>query len=124
MNAAEAREKLTAELERLDHEAGEEAREQAEQRGSDEISGGLDFGDRGSRETAAMEGDLAQGTLRMQRAQVVAALERIDAGEYGRCVVCGKEIDDERLEARPEADTCREHADTASPSQPRDVPRV
>ncbi|MCE0767913.1 TraR/DksA C4-type zinc finger protein [Pseudonocardia kujensis] len=124
MNTTQAREMLTAELERLDHEAGEEAREQEEQRDSDELAGGMDFGDRGSRETEAMEDDLARGTLRMQRAQVVAALERIDAGSYGRCAVCGKQIDDERLEARPETDKCRDHADTATPAEPGDVPRV
>jgi DnaK suppressor protein len=84
----------------------------------------MDFGDRGSRIAEAMENDLSRGTLRMQRAQVVAALERIDAGEYGRCAVCGKEIDDERLEVRPETDRCRDHADTASPSRPDDVRRV
>ncbi|MFC5947402.1 TraR/DksA family transcriptional regulator [Pseudonocardia lutea] len=124
MNVTDAREKLTAELERLDHEAEEEARDQAEQRDSDELAGGMDFGDRGSRIAEAMENDLSRGTLRMQRAQVVAALERIDAGEYGRCAVCGKEIDDERLEVRPETDRCRDHADTASPSRPDDVRRV
>ncbi|WP_433506987.1 TraR/DksA family transcriptional regulator [Pseudonocardia halophobica] len=124
MNTTQAREKLTAELERLDHEAGAEARDQEEQRDSDELSGGMDFGDRGSRETEAMEDDLALSTLRMQRAEVVAALERIEAGEYGRCAVCGKEIDDERLEARPETDKCRDHADTRSPSRPGSVPRV
>lgn len=124
MNTTQARERLTAELERLDHEADEEARDQEERRDSDELSGGMDFGDRGSRETEAMEDDLARGTLRMQRAEVVAALERIEAGEYGRCAVCGKEIDDERLEARPETDKCRDHADSTTPSQPGSVPRV
>jgi DnaK suppressor protein len=124
MNTAEAREKLTAELERLDHEAGEEARDQEAKRDSDELAGGMDFGDKGSRETEAMEDDLSRGTLRMQRAQVVAALERIDAGEYGRCAVCGKEIDDERLEIRPETDRCRDHADTGSPSEPNVARRL
>lgn len=39
------------------------------------------------------------------------ALERIEAGTYGTCNVCGKEIDTERLEANPAATTCREHMD-------------
>jgi DnaK suppressor protein len=43
-----------------------------------------------------------------QRDQVIAALARIDAGTYGKCVDCGKPIPDERLEARPEAQRCLE----------------
>ena len=39
-----------------------------------------------------------------------AALRKIDEGTYGRCEVCGKEIDAERLEAMPGTRTCREHA--------------
>ena len=31
---------------------------------------------------------------------------RIDAGSYGQCVDCGRELPDERLEARPEAERC------------------
>jgi RNA polymerase-binding transcription factor DksA len=41
-----------------------------------------------------------------QRDQVRAALARVDAGTYGRCVNCGNEIPDERLDARPEAAYC------------------
>jgi RNA polymerase-binding transcription factor DksA len=39
-----------------------------------------------------------------------AALRKIDEGTYGRCEVCGKEIEAERLEAMPGTRTCREHA--------------
>jgi len=34
------------------------------------------------------------------------ALLKIDAGTYGKCVDCGGEIDENRLEALPYADTC------------------
>ncbi len=34
------------------------------------------------------------------------ALERIEAGDYGYCDVCGVEIGIERLEARPTAELC------------------
>ena len=34
------------------------------------------------------------------------ALERIDDGTYGTCERCGKEIAEERLEARPYAELC------------------
>jgi len=42
--------------------------------------------------------------------ELLAARARIDAGNYGRCEHCGKTIPDERLEARPEARFCMEHA--------------
>ena len=44
--------------------------------------------------------------VKAQREQVVAALGRLDAGTYGRCVDCGTELPEERLEARPEAARC------------------
>ncbi|MEU0969936.1 TraR/DksA C4-type zinc finger protein [Streptomyces sp. NPDC005917] len=34
------------------------------------------------------------------------ALERLEAGEYGQCAVCGEPIPRERLEVRPAATTC------------------
>ncbi|HZD60286.1 MAG TPA: TraR/DksA C4-type zinc finger protein [Anaerolineae bacterium] len=41
-------------------------------------------------------------------ARVNAALRRIDEGTYGLCVVCGRPIERERLEALPYADLCIE----------------
>jgi len=41
-----------------------------------------------------------------RRAEAVQALARLDAGMYGRCVDCGQQIDDARLEFRPEAARC------------------
>ena len=38
--------------------------------------------------------------------EVVAALARLDAGEYGVCESCGEPIPEARLEARPTARTC------------------
>ena len=43
-----------------------------------------------------------------QRAEVVAALQRIEDGTYGTCVDCGQPIPDARLEVRPEAARCIE----------------
>ncbi len=43
-----------------------------------------------------------------QRAEVEAALARLDAGTFGTCVDCGKPIPDARLEVRPEAARCVE----------------
>lgn len=53
------------------------------------------------------------GAQLLRRALIRCALVRLDDGSYGSCAVCGREIDEERLEARPEAATCREHADVA-----------
>jgi RNA polymerase-binding protein DksA len=39
-------------------------------------------------------------------AAIDAALGRIDDGTYGRCERCGKEIEEERLEALPWATLC------------------
>ena len=41
-----------------------------------------------------------------QRAEVEAALQRIEEGTYGVCVDCGQPIPDARLEVRPEAARC------------------
>lgn len=43
---------------------------------------------------------------RDERAEVVAALARLDAGTYGICARCGRPIPAARLEARPMATLC------------------
>lgn len=40
-------------------------------------------------------------------ARIDAALERIEAEEYGLCVRCGKEISEERLDLLPDTPFCR-----------------
>jgi RNA polymerase-binding transcription factor DksA len=40
---------------------------------------------------------------------VVAAIARIEDGSYGVCRVCGKQIEDDRLQADASAPTCKEH---------------
>jgi len=52
------------------------------------------------REEASLE------VLLAQQERVRAALGRVDAGTYGQCVDCGRDLSDERLEARPEAERC------------------
>ncbi|MFA6050470.1 MAG: TraR/DksA C4-type zinc finger protein [Candidatus Paceibacterota bacterium] len=48
-------------------------------------------------------------TLEIKFNEVKDALERIENGTYGICSVCGKEIEEERLEANPAATTCMTH---------------
>ena len=50
--------------------------------------------------------DALRRSVRDERAEVAAALSRVDAGTYGTCVVCGGPIAAGRLEARPMATTC------------------
>lgn len=79
-------------------------------------SGGADAGestaldqhpaDSGTNLADADREEASAEVLRAQLERVRAALARLDAGTYGRCVDCGRELPDERLEARPEAERC------------------
>lgn len=65
-----------------------------------------DWEDRASLVEAADNLTLVAESERAQLAAVTAALERLDAGTYGLCAVCGRPIDRERLRAVPEAARC------------------
>jgi len=39
--------------------------------------------------------------------QISAALQRIDAGDFGTCTKCGAKIDEERLDLLPQTPFCR-----------------
>jgi RNA polymerase-binding transcription factor DksA len=54
------------------------------------------------RETAVIE------AAQNDRGEIEAALARIENGTYGRCIDCGKEIPEGRLEIKPEAARCLE----------------
>jgi RNA polymerase-binding transcription factor DksA len=49
--------------------------------------------------------------LETRLGEVTGALARIADGTYGTCRICGKDIETERLDADPSADTCKEHLD-------------
>ncbi len=52
---------------------------------------------------------MAQATERQrqtQMARLTAALERLDAGDYGYCTSCGEPIPEQRLAIDPAAPTC------------------
>lgn len=64
-------------------------------------------------QTIAYDRAQAQALLAGARNDLVeidAAFARLDAGTYGVCEVCGREIPGERLEARPAARRCVRHA--------------
>lgn len=50
--------------------------------------------------------DAMREVVQAQREQVREALTRLDNGTYGRCVDCGRQLSDDRLDARPEAARC------------------
>lgn len=55
------------------------------------------------------ENDRTEAILQSARGQrdgVLAALDRIEKSRYGRCVDCGHDIPEGRLEARPDASRC------------------
>jgi len=45
-------------------------------------------------------------SLELKLKDVNSALEKMEKGEYGKCENCGKEIEEERLKAAPEARLC------------------
>ena len=47
--------------------------------------------------------------LEIRALEVKNALKRIQEGNYGKCEVCGKPIEEERLAANYAASTCIEH---------------
>ncbi len=49
-------------------------------------------------------------TIKDRLAAIDKALDRIDSGDYGVCLVCGSEIADQRLKALPTAEVCRKCA--------------
>jgi DnaK suppressor protein len=56
--------------------------------------------------------------------RVTAAIERIDAGIYGTCLVCGDLIEPARLRALPEAAECIDCVRFAEDTPPRSVTSV
>ena len=63
-------------------------------------------------ETEARELDVARVAMFEGRLSLIDdALARIERGEYGRCVVCGRPIPEERLELVPETPHCVEDAE-------------
>jgi RNA polymerase-binding transcription factor DksA len=95
-------EELDAELERsasvLEHGGGADTGELTtfDQHPADSGSNLADA----DREEASLE------VIRAQQERVREALARVEDGTYGKCVDCGRELPDERLEARPEAARC------------------
>ncbi len=106
MDVTRARKQLEARLAEIGHSSAVLSAEGTEQ-GSGDLSHvhqhpgdqGTDISD-AEREVAVLDAAAADKHL------IERALERIDAGTYGRCVDCGKKIPDARLKVRPEVARC------------------
>ena len=48
----------------------------------------------------------ARRRKKMQKVAVQSALQRIENGQFGTCIFCGKLIPEERLEVAPESSSC------------------
>jgi RNA polymerase-binding transcription factor DksA len=71
-------------------------------------------------ETEARELDLARQTMFEARIGLIdEALRRVQRDEYGRCVICGREIPAERLDLVPETPYCIEDAEREQQSSGR-----
>ena len=68
--------------------------------------GTAEAGDAGANLTEADRNEAAVQSALEHRTAVLAALARVDDGSYGRCVDCGHEIPEPRLEARPATPRC------------------
>ena len=59
--------------------------------------------------TAYEDNNAIMNTLESRYNDVKSGIDKIKHGVFGRCQVCQKEIEIERLEANPAARTCQEH---------------
>ena len=76
---------------------------------ADETREGSPFGKREEEATEAFELEkriALERNLRESLTEITRALDRIQAGSYGKCEVCGNAIEPDRLEARPQASVC------------------
>ena len=111
MRDIEVRTLLQAEGDRLDRELAVIRSELAEFAGGQGPAGETERADEIATEHVERQNDqLRLGDLERHRAEVTAALERVEAGTYGSCTVCGVAIPDERLHAIPWTRTCVDHA--------------
>ena len=69
-----------------------------------------DFGDAGLPLTQEANDEAVAAQLRDRLGAIDRALARLEAGTYGRSVLSGKEIPDQRLEADPAAELTVEEA--------------
>jgi len=111
MHPVEARERLIAERGRLNQvrDAATRLSTSATESAQRELSTVDQHPAEQATETLERELDLGiLQSVESELIEVTAALERLDAGTYGICEICGKPIAEGRLEAMPAARYCVE----------------
>lgn len=93
---------LEAELDTVDRQLTEHGAQE------DGVEVGLDEGFADSAQATTERSEIVGVIRQLQnhRAEVVAAIARIDAGSYGTCESCGRAVGPERLEALPTVRLC------------------
>jgi RNA polymerase-binding transcription factor len=109
---AKVRERLLAERDRLQHDIYALTEGDLSVQPTDPLSdaGGLksEQADDADMVFEAERNQAVANNAQVLLAQVQAALDRLDNGTYGKCVICGKDINPRRLEAQPWATLCLE----------------
>ena len=111
MNTEQARERLMAERDRLIEvrDAASRLSTSATEAAQRELSSADQHPAEQATETLERELDLGiLQSVEVELTELQAALDRLDAGSYGNCEVCGKPIAEGRLEAMPAARFCVE----------------
>lgn len=78
--------------------------------GSDRTAADDNFADSGQVAAEKGEYQALSAQLKAELDEVEAALGRLDEGTYGLCETCGRPIASARLEAKPAARYCIDHA--------------
>ncbi|MFH0804934.1 MAG: TraR/DksA C4-type zinc finger protein [Patescibacteria group bacterium] len=95
--------KIAAQLKAMTAEAGSPDTDQAQVKwrelGDKDEDGALEVAD--YQDSISLERDLQKNLGHIER-----ALDRMAAGTYGACEVCGKPIEEQRLAANPAGATC------------------
>jgi RNA polymerase-binding transcription factor DksA len=67
-----------------------------------------DDGDMAERSEGYEERSIKLNTLEARLSDINKALEKMNGEDYGICEICGKKIEEDRLEVNPAAKTCKE----------------
>ena len=106
MDMDQIRERLESELKMTAHRLRQVARPEELEALPTALGSIFDDADQIQVDQAREMGLMTKGRLVQRANRLVAALRRLERGEYGLCVECGDAIKAARLKALPEVETC------------------